>query len=113
MKNDIRELGQIFSYLLSESRQEISQSHVHLIRAMKELALPSAASVLKHPFLWSPEMTVAFLLAAGDYYVQHPNFDKISKLDTVVLALLNPDQRNLTTNREALQAFSLQTVNLY
>lgn len=105
MKNDIRELGQIFSHLLSESPQEISQSRIHLIRAMKESVLPSAASILKHPFLWSLEMTTAFLLAARDYYVHHPNFDKISTL--------NPDQENLITNRVALQTFSLQMVNLF
>ena len=110
-KNDIQKLGTIFSHLLSKSKLEfIPQSHVHLIRAMKELDLPSAASILKHPFLWSPEITSAFLVAAGDFYVQHPTFDKMSKLEIPLSASLNSIQQNCKTNREALEAFSSQTV---
>ncbi len=111
IRTDIRELGQIFSYLLSESQQEVSQSHVHLIRAMKELTLPSAATVLKHPLLWSLETTTAFLLTASDYYVQHPDFDKTSKLEIAESAPLNPNQQNWKTNREAMQAFSAEIVS--
>jgi hypothetical protein len=112
LRNDIRELGQVFFYVLSESQQEVSQSHVHLIRAMKELALPSAATVLKHPFLWSPKTTTAFLLAAGDYYAQQPDFDKTSTLEIAASAPPNPHQNNWKTNREALKAFPSQFVNL-
>ena len=110
-KKDIRCLGQIFSRLLSQQAVDnvLSPCSRHLIQSMSDLkdeCVPPSEAIFYHPFFWSHEEVVDFLLVAGDFYEENFLIDKCFALRNSLPQHETENIRLMKINRESIEEFS-------
>ena len=114
-------MGQIYSTVLNQTENNYSFSTRHLILSMtkdEDEFVPPCEAIFYHPFFWSPEEILDFLLVVYDFYEKEEernNKKTANLLENESLAI--PEElRNLfqqcnipvpKTDKDAIKAFTI------